>query len=191
MDELRAFLSERARETGDRPGYLELQFAQATARLTLDSYEAVKAVCSAQEWAAYEPLVLAALEVVRGEERLKIHLERGQEEQAVRLQSGLRYPDHPYGGGELFHVAARLERKYPEQVLAFYRTGLGNWRQNAARAVYARKAQAAVKVRHVYVDVLRQPEQWAAFARPIKEANKSRPAFQEEFAKALPDWRTL
>jgi len=41
------------------------------------------------------------------------------------------------------------------------------------------------------VDILKTPEKWAKFARQVKLDNKKRPAFQEEFARVIPDWQTL
>ena len=71
------------------------------------------------------------------------------------------------------------------------------WQSELVRARDAREARGwalhlrARKVRHVWVDVLQQPEKWEAFARPLKLANKNRPAFQEEFTRAVPGWKTL
>ena len=47
------------------------------------------------------------------------------------------------------------------------------------------------KVRCVLVDVLRDPSRWPDFAIKLKKDNIKRPAFQEEFAKAVPGWQTL
>jgi hypothetical protein len=60
MDELRAFLAERAKESGDRQGYLELQFEQATEGLTLASYRSFRKLSRAEEWRAFESRMLAA-----------------------------------------------------------------------------------------------------------------------------------
>lgn len=49
MDELRAFMAERAKKSGDREGYLELQFEQATEELTLASYRSFRKLCRAEE----------------------------------------------------------------------------------------------------------------------------------------------
>lgn len=47
------------------------------------------------------------------------------------------------------------------------------------------------KVRHLFVDVLKSPQDWEAFARPLKIANIRRPAFQEEIARGVPGWKDL
>lgn len=47
------------------------------------------------------------------------------------------------------------------------------------------------KVHHVLVDVLRDAPRWRDFAIEVKQDNIKRPAFQEEFAKAVPGWQAL
>jgi len=58
MDELRKFLSDRAREGGNREQYLALQFKQTTDHLTLTKYTAFKKTCTAEEWKIHEPKIL-------------------------------------------------------------------------------------------------------------------------------------
>jgi len=43
----------------------------------------------------------------------------------------------------------------------------------------------------MWLDVLKRPDKWQAWAKRIKMLNSKRPAFQEEFAKVVPDWNTL
>lgn len=76
MNELRSFLAKRAKESGNRAQYLELQFAQATDMMTLKDYKAFKKICNKKEWADYEPRLLKKLEKTWDDERLKIHLFR-------------------------------------------------------------------------------------------------------------------
>ena len=84
-----------------------------------------------------------------------------------------------------------METKYPDKILAFYRLGLGKLNRNATRETYARWAKIAKKIRHMWVDVIKDPQQWAIFAKKAKQANSRRPALQEEFSKAIPGWREL
>ena len=191
MDELRAFMAERAKKSGDREGYLELQFEQATEELTLASYRSFRKLCRAEEWRVFEARMLAATARASPEERLKICMEREDYGQAVRVLSTMGYPDSRYDGDDSLTIAAQLEERYPDQVLAFYMSDLGNLNQNAQRETYAQKARVAQKVRHMWLDVLKRPDKWQAWAKRIKMLNSKRPAFQEEFAKVVPDWNTL
>jgi hypothetical protein len=88
-------------------------------------------------------------------------------------------------------TAKRLENKYPEEILKYYLSGLGNLKTNAARKEYTRKAQVMKKIRHLLVDVLHDAPRWRDFAIKVKEDNIKRPAFQEEFTKAIPGWQAL
>lgn len=191
MDELRAFLSARAKSSGDRKGYIDLQFGQATDALSLKSYKTFKALCKPDEWKVYEPRLLSLLDKDGGEEGLKIRVFRQEYDQALSLLLKMRYPWHDYGGETVLKVAAQLEEKYPEEILKFYQSGLGTVRMGDARKMYAAMSRVALKVRHMWIDVIREPDKWRAFARGLKAENIKRPAFQEEFAKAIAEWKEL
>lgn len=191
MDELRAFLAERAKESGDRKGYLELQFEQATDWLTAESYKTFKKLCTKEEWAAFEPRMVDATKDINKDERLKIYMIRKEFEKAVAILPAMRYPIDPYDDMSTLKIAGKLEDKYPEQILAFYTTGLGDLDSSYSRRIYANKAKVMCKVQHMWVDVIKKPEKWKALARKVKAANLRRPAFQEEFAKEVPGWNEL
>ncbi|MBN2290820.1 MAG: hypothetical protein JXM70_00250 [Pirellulales bacterium] len=191
MDELRGFLAERAKESGDRKSYLEIQFDQATNRLTLESYKVFRKRCKANEWKSYEPKIVAALKDTWDDDQLRIHMHRKEFDQAVEILSAMRNPDMRFIGKDVLKIATRLEKEYPEKILAFHRSRLGKINQNATRKDYAQKAQIVEKLRHIWLDVMKNPKKWQEFAREVKQANLRRPAFQEEFAKAIPDWKEL
>ena len=126
MNELRSFMMERARESDDRSGYLDLQFDQATDRLTLKDYQAFKKTCTKKEWDDFEPRMLRRLEKTWDAERLKIHMFRKEYDKALSLLKKSRYPDSRYGEDEILKIATDLERMYPEEILSFYMSGFGN-----------------------------------------------------------------
>ena len=191
MDELRAFLADRAQEAGDRQAYVQLQFAQATQHLTLATYKAFRELCHTQEWAVFEPHVLGAMKDAWKEEQLKIFMYRGDYDQAVGVLSAMRYPNARFEVADVLKTAAALEKKYPDRILAFYLSGLPRRYQNATRETYARWANIVAKVRHMWVDVLKAPAKWDTFGRQLKVANLRRSAFQAEFAKIVPEWHQL
>ena len=88
-------------------------------------------------------------------------------------------------------VAKKLEKRYPEKILNYYLSGLGNLNANATRKEYARKAKVMAKVWHLVVDVMGNEPRWRKFASKIRQDNIRRPAFQQEFAEVLPDWLKL
>jgi len=191
MDELRAFVTARAEETGDRGKYMALQFDQATDALTLEKYQAFKKLCSAKEWSLFEPQILMKLKQVGASNRLKIHMHRKEYDEAVAILAKGRYPISSWGADYEIQAAKKLEKRYPEEVLKYYISGLGNLNRNAERKEYARKAGVMVKVHHMLVDVLGDEARWVKFASKIKKDNLRRPAFQQEFDRVVPGWREL
>ena len=56
------------------------------------------------------------------------------------------------------------------------------------RKEYARKTQVMAKVERLLVVVMKDKVRWLTFAGKVKRDNMNRPAFQDEFAKAVPGW---
>jgi hypothetical protein len=191
MDELRAFVAERAQEAGDRDKYMELQFAQTTDRLSLEKYKAFKKICTHAEWKSFEPKVLGMLNNAWGTDRLKIRMHRREYDEALAILIKGRYPASTWEGEYEIKTAKKLEKRYPEEILKYYLSGLGNLNCNAQRKEYARKAKVMAKVHHLLVDVLDDQKRWVKFAHKVKTDNARRPAFQQEFANAVPGWQEL
>ena len=191
MDELRQFVAKRVESAGDRERYLELQFDQAIDHLTCEKYKAFQKLCTTTEWKSYEAKILAQVENAWGSEQLRIRMHRKEYEKAVALLTRNRYPLYTWVSDYELQTAKRLESKYPEKLLKYYLSGLGNIRINATRKEYTRKAQVMEKIQHLLVDVLRDAPRWRDFAIKVKQENIKRPAFQEEFAKIVPGWQAL
>ncbi len=191
MDELRQFLAERALVAGNRGKYLELEFARATDGLTLDKYDAFKKICTPAEWEIFEGRVLERLCDAWETEQIKIHMQRKEYAQALSVLTRGKYAVSIWDDGYRLKAAGKLERRFPEEILNYYVSGLGNLTSNADRREYARQAQVMAKVRHMYLDILKSESRWKTFAVKIKLDNLRRPAFQEEFARAVPGWREL
>ncbi len=191
MDELRQFVARRVKSAGNRERYLALQFDQAVDPLTCDKYKAFRKLCTAAEWKRYEAKILARLENAGVTEQLRIRMHRKEYEEATAVLSRFRYPLYAWDSDYELRTAKRLETRYPEAVLKYYLSGLGNLKTNASRKDYARKAQVMSKVHHVMVKVLRDPSRWRDFALKVKKDNAKRPAFQEEFTKAVTGWQAL
>ncbi len=191
MDELRQFVARRAKSAGNHERYLALQFDQAIDQLTCDKYKTFRKLCTAAEWKRYEARVLAQLESAWETEQLRIRMHRKEYEEAVAVLTRSRYPLNTWDSAYEMQTAKRLEGKYPEAILKYYLSGLGNLKNNAPRKAYTRKAQVMKKVRHVLVDILHDTPRWRDFAIKVKKANSKRPAFQEEFARAVPGWQAL
>jgi len=192
MDELRMFLADRAKEDGDREAYLEYIFAQRTDYLTLSSYKELEKECRKGEWEKYEGKIIDLLEKNFNIQAVKIYMYRKEYEMALRyFKPPFRSTYHIFGESELFSIAKRLEVLFPEEILAFYRSSVGNLNVSASRKIYAQNALGIMRVRRVLVEVMKRPEEWKAYALKIKSNNAKRPAFQEEFARVIPDWDSI
>lgn len=190
MDELRSFVMERAKDAGEREAWLAYYFEQQTSRLTLSSYQEFEQECSKAEWEQYAPKLLARLEDKLNIEAVKIYLYRGEDEAALRFFKTPCYPQR-YSSPEIFAVARELEVRYPMEMLAFYQSSTGNLNVTATRKEYAVKAKVMAHVRRVFVAVLNSPGEWKRYAAPIKRNNCRRSAFQQEFARVIPDWDNI
>ncbi len=192
MSTLRGFMSERAKESGNREEYLELQLAEAAYWLTLKKYVGFQKLCKPAEWRVYEPRLLKVLPEARREDRLEIYLHRKEFDQALAALTKWPFqPSNAYDGNKLLQCAKQLEDVYPKEILAYYQSGLGKFNASETRKVYSLRAEVAKLVRHMWVDVLKDPKAWEAYARQIKAENTRRSAFQEEFARKVPGWREL
>lgn len=118
-------------------------------------------------------------------------MHRREYDEALAILIKGRYPISSWDGGYEIKVAKKLEKRFPERILKYYLSGLGNLNRSDQRKEYTRKAKVMAKVRHVLVDVIGDEQRWVIFARKVKKDNARRPAFQQEFAIAVPGWRGL
>ena len=84
-----------------------------------------------------------------------------------------------------------LEDRFPEQILTYYLSGLGNLNNNATRKEYTERAKVMLKVRHMLVEIIKDETRWKVFAGKVKRDNLRRPAFQEEFGRVIAGWQDL
>ena len=125
VDELRAFVTARAEETGDREKYMALQFDQVTDNLTIEKYQAFNKLCSAEEWSFFQPQILLRLKQAGAGNRLKIRMHRQEYDEALAILTKGRYPISAWGGEYEIQAAQKLEKRYPEKILKIlpFRTG--------------------------------------------------------------------
>ena len=92
MKELRQFVAARAKESGHREKFMQLQFEQATDRLTLSTYKAFKKSCTPDQWLRFEEKILERMKSAWISEKLKIYMHRKEYAEAVTILTKKRYP---------------------------------------------------------------------------------------------------
>lgn len=189
VSDLQKFLAERAKESGDRELYLSYIFSLKTDRLTLTSYKEFKNECQQKEWEKYEKKIIILLENNPSEETAKIYLYRKEYDKVLHYLNTIKRP-YLYSS-EIFSITKKLENRYPNEILTFYKNAVRNLDISSSRKYYRENAYAVFRVRRVFIDILKKPDEWKKYAYPIKMINMKRPAFQDEFAKIIPDWHIL
>jgi hypothetical protein len=152
MTELRKFMADRAESCGDRAGSLDLRFQETTDRLTAEGYRQFKSICTAEEWAAYEPRILGRIDRSGCQEQVKIRLLRGEVDAAADIISKERYSQYEYS--DFSSVAKRLEKSHPEKILKYYQSGLVRFDRPMTRKEYAHAAVVLSHIRRVLLESL-------------------------------------
>jgi hypothetical protein len=184
--ELRTFLAEHALSIGDRNRYMELQFANATDRLTLEHYKRFKQLCTPDEWQAFEPRVLSCLETTLTDEKISLWLYREQFDKALAalLKDGPSFRAWP--DSELRRNARVLETRYPTELLNYYLHKLGSIKAGSRRR-YAEQAHFIADIKRVMLDHLGNETEWVSLTARIKSESKRLPAFRDELKMVLPN----
>jgi hypothetical protein len=170
---------------------MALQFDQAADGLTLGKYKAFKKMCTADEWVSFEPKIVGRIKDAWLTEQLKIYMHRKEYAEAMAVLTGGRYPISDWDDIDEVRIAKRLEKRYPEEILKYYLSGLGSLTVSATRKKYACKAKVMAKVRRLLVDVIGDEGRWVRFATKVKQDNIRRPAFQQEFTRTVPGWENI
>ena len=156
-----------------------------------DLYKKFKNACKTEEWKESEPRLLKKMKDTGKTEQMKIYMDRKEYDSVVSLLSKCRYPQYNWDSNADVRIAKKLEKRYPEKVLKWYLSGLGNLSSSQKRDEYARKAEVMAKVRHMMVDVMNDEIRWKKLAVKVKNDNLRRPAFQQEFAHTVPEWEAI
>jgi hypothetical protein len=154
-------------------------------------YKTFKKICTKAEWARYEPEVLASMKDAWRTEQLKIRMHRKEYAEAMTVLTRGRYPTSDWDEGDEIRTTKKLEKRYPEEILKYDLSRLGNLKVNATRKEYARKAKVMAKVCRLLVEVIGDEARWNNFAAKVKQDNIRRPAFPEIPARICTNNRNL
>lgn len=187
LDELIAFLSDHARQTGDRAKHTALEYEKTVLHLTFESYLAFEKHCSVDEWEQYEDQVVKHLPRAWPSAQVDIYLHRKDFAQALAvLTSGI-----PSASGSIDATARKharsLESHYPQEILAYYLKHLGKFERDK-RSVYADKARALSDIRRVLVEILQDEKWWQTIVNEVLTVTQNLPACRDELQKNVPGW---
>jgi hypothetical protein len=118
-------------------------------------------------------------------------MQREEYEQAVAILLTDKYPGYAWDSGDELQTAKQLEDRFPEQILTYYLSGLGNLNNNATHKEYTERAKVMLKVWHMLVQVIKDDIRWKVFAGKVKRDNLRRPAFLEDFGRVIAGWQDL
>lgn len=192
IDKLQSYVAEKAMESGDRETYLTLQFERVSNYLTLKSYTRFEAICTTEEWKRYEPSLLDLLTKAYNGTQMEIYLYRKEYEKTLNilLSEKVKFTIYIDSDFEL-QIAKKLETHYPKEICNLYLTVLGPLDSSCKRDEYNKQAVIIERIRNIMIELLHDEECWKKYAREFKQRNKRRPAFHEECAIIMPDWRSI
>lgn len=189
IDPLVDFLINEAKNNNNRKLYLKLEFDKATKRLDYKGYKYFKSLCSKEEWKYYEPEIIKTITKGREKDQMLIFIEREEYPKALEVFNNPTYSIlFDYDRDE---IAEKLKSRYPKEVVNYYIKRLGNYTTTKDRKTYASQAKVALKIKDVYLNNLKDHNSWRELLIKIKNSNKGRSAFWEEFSNVLPEWENI
>ena len=77
---------------------------------------------------------------------------------------------------------AKLSSLYPQEYLKLYQNIINRCIVARGRSNYRTAAEYAQTVKNIYLNLLKQPEQWDTYIKQLRLANKTLRAMQDEFS---------
>lgn len=187
LDGLIAFLSDHARQTGDRQRHTALEFEKTVLCLTLDRYLAFEKHCMPSEWAQYEQRLMEQLPRAWPSSQVDIYLHRQEYSNALAALTGGPLTVGSGVDSTQRRQAQSLESRYPQEILTYYLVKLGKLERDK-RSVYAEKAMQLCHIRRLVVETMKDKSRWSAMLTDVLKATQHLPAFRDELQKHIPDW---
>jgi hypothetical protein len=188
---LRPFFADAAKEMGDRETYLNLYFEEHTHYLTRSSYKAFEVLCTEKEWSLFEAKLKTLLNDDDSLKVAEINDYRKDYDQVLRYFIASTANQRFFSRYDDYALAEAYEKRFPEQILSYYRAVVGKLDESHSRATYIHQAEIFARIRRLLVDTIHRPDEWRAYAKLIKLQNNRRPAFQQEFGNMIVDWHQL
>ena len=145
-------------------------------------YKKMKAFLRAADWKQVEPEIFKDVQEKDICDYLRICLDKNMKE-AV-LHTILNPPEMQWGmRNEFDEFAAKLEEDFPERIIEYYWQSAYRNIPGGNRGTYRIAAGYLAKVKHIYINLLKDESGWKNRFFELKVEFKNRPAFLDEVRK--------
>ena len=145
-------------------------------------YNKMKAFMRAADWKQVEPEIFKDVQEKDICDYLRICMDKNMKE-AV-LHTILNPPEMQWGmRNEFDEFAAKLEEDFPEKIIEYYWQSAYRNIPGGNRGTYRIAAGYLAKVKHIYVNLLKDESGWKKRFSDLKTEFKNRPAFLDEVRK--------
>lgn len=148
-------------------------------------YNKMKQFLNKQDWKNIEPKIIQEIREKDLEDYLRICLDKNMKKEVVSIlinppkkQSHIRFGfETEYNFDEF---ANRLEEDFPERIIDYYWQKAYRNIPGGTRKTYYIAARYLAKVKHVYINILKDESRWEKRFSDLKAEFKNRPAFLDE-----------
>ena len=145
-------------------------------------YKKMKEFMRAADWKQVEPKIFKDVQEKDICDYLRICLDKNMKE-AV-LHTILNPPEMQWGmRNEFDEFAAKLEEDFPEKIIEYYWQSAYRNIPGGNRNTYRIAAGYLAKVKHIYINLLKDESRWKKRFSGLKAEFKNRPAFLDEVRK--------
>ena len=184
---LMEFLSEHARQTGDRQRHTALEFERTVLGLHLDSYLDFEKHCEPAEWEQFEPQLMKHLPSAWPSSQVDIYLHRQEHAQALAVLTNSSINVNRGLDSTQRRQARLLEPYYPHEILDLYVAKLGKFERDK-RSVYAEKAKQLCDIQRMMLEIMKEEDRWQMMVAEVLQATHNLPACRDELQKLVPGW---
>jgi hypothetical protein len=148
-------------------------------------YNKMKQFLLEADWKKIEPKIIKEVREKDLEDYMRICLDKNMKKEALDIL--LNSPKKRPGSGilsdgeyDLDEFAQLLKEDFPEDIIKYYWQKAYSKIQNGNRNTYYIAARYLDKVKHIYIDILKEESKWEQRFSNLKVEFKKRPAFLEE-----------
>ena len=145
-------------------------------------YKKMKAFMRAADWEQVEPEIFKDIQEKDICDNLRICMDKNMKEPV--MHTILNPPERQWiVKSEFDEFAAKLEEDFPEKIIAYYWQSAYRNISGGNRNTYRIAAGYLTKVKHIYINLLKNESKWKKRFSDLKAEFKNRPAFLDEVRK--------